>query len=324
MGDGETATRMPADPALRGQGRSLAGLIDVLDRADGAAAGRRPQLRRTSAHRSAGARTGAVRTVPLRSVQPAPPARPTPSPRAHVLPEPERAPVRGLSGLLRRAALWGSGPRGEHLAWRVARPAAAPVAAPAARRSARVRSVVRRLSLWGSGPGGKYLAWGGPALPDPRPDADAPVVLRELPSTPTIQPAAPSPAVALLPRGPASSAGLRGVPPVPRGEVAVPGVDRADRLNAPGPPAGRRGPGGRRRRPDRRGRGGTRCPTRSGARPRRRDGPGPRAPHGARSPEYLALAPDHTCCSRDHGSQPLDAVLRTAPSTPRPVALFPG
>jgi hypothetical protein len=224
MGDGETAARMPADPALRGQGRSLAGLIDVLDRADGAAAGRRPQPRRTSAHRSAGARTGAVRTVPLRSVQPAPPARPTPSPRAHVLPEPERAPVRGLSGLLRRAALWGSGPRGEHLAWRVARPAAAPVAAPAARRSARVRSVVRRLSLWGSGPGGKYLAWGGPALPDPRPDADAPVVLRELPSTPTIQPAAPSPAVALLPRGPASSAGLRGVPPVPRGAVAVPGV----------------------------------------------------------------------------------------------------
>jgi hypothetical protein len=28
--------------------------------------------------------------------------------------------------------------------------------------------------------------------------------------------------------------------------------------------------------------------------------------------------------SRDHGRQSLDAVLRNAPSTPRPVTLFPG
>jgi hypothetical protein len=27
---------------------------------------------------------------------------------------------------------------------------------------------------------------------------------------------------------------------------------------------------------------------------------------------------------RDHGTQPLDVVLRYAPSTPRPVTLFPG
>src|SRR4051794_14854591 len=221
MSEAVTTARMSAaDPAAHGRGRSLAGLIDVLDRADGVPAGRRPQPRRASAHRPAGARVGAVRTLPLRSVQPAPMARPVPTPRGYVLPEPERVAVGGLAGLLRRAALWGAGPQGEYLAWRVATPAATPAPVPAGR----VRSLVRRLSLWGSGPGGKYLAWGGPAFPDPRPDVDPPVVLRELPSTPTIQPAAPSPAVALLPRGPASSAGPRGVPPVPRGAVAVPGV----------------------------------------------------------------------------------------------------
>jgi hypothetical protein len=84
--------------------------------------------------------------------------------------------------------------------------------------------MARRLAMWGSGPGGKYLAWGGAAFPDPRRDVDRPVVLREMPSTPMIQPAAPSPAAALLPRIPASSAGTRGMPPVPRGAVAVPGV----------------------------------------------------------------------------------------------------
>jgi hypothetical protein len=209
-----------ADPTHRGQGRSLAGLIDVLDRADGAPDGRRPQARRASAHRAAGPRAGAVRTVPLRSVQPAPMARAVPAPRAYVVPEPERVPVTRLSDLVRRAAMWGAGPRGEYLAWRVA----PQPAAPAAHRPARVRSLVRRLALWGSGPGGKYLAWGGPAFPDPPRHVDPPVVLREMPSTPTIQPAAPSPAAALLPRAPASSAGTRGMPPVPRGAVAVPGV----------------------------------------------------------------------------------------------------
>jgi hypothetical protein len=221
MSERATAARLSSDPAPRGQGRSLAGLIDVLDRADGPQAGRRPQVRRASAHRPAGSRTGAVRTVPLRSVQPAPMARTNHTPRVFVVPEPERAPVGGLSGLLRRAALWGSGAQGEYLAWRVAPPAAAPAAA---RRSARVRSMVRRLAMWGSGPGGKYLAWGGPAFPDPQRDVDRPVVLRELPSTPTVRPAAPSPAAALLPRGPASSTGPRGMPPVPRGAVAVPGI----------------------------------------------------------------------------------------------------
>ena len=219
MSERATAARMFPAPAPHGQGRSLAGLIDVLDRADGA--GRRPHVRRPSAHRPAGSRTGAVRSVPLRSVQPAPMARTTHAPRVVVVPEPERVPVGGLSGLLRRAALWGSGAQGEYLAWRVAPPVTDPAAA--ARRSARVRSVVRRLAMWGSGPGGKYLAWGGPAFPDPRRDVDRPVVLRELPSTPTIQPAAPSPAAALPPHGPAST-GSRWMPRVPRGAVAVPGV----------------------------------------------------------------------------------------------------
>jgi hypothetical protein len=221
MSERPTSARMSADPAARSQGRTLAGLIDVLDRVDGVAGGRRPQARRTSTHRPAGARSGSVRTVPLRSVQPAPMARTTPAPRVFVVPEPERAPLGGLSGLLRRAALWGSGTQGEYLAWRVAGPVAVP---PAARRSARLRARVRRLALWGSGPGGKYLAWGGPAFPEPRREFDRPVVLREMPSTPTIQPAAPSPAAALPPRDPASSAGPRGMPPISRGAVAVPGV----------------------------------------------------------------------------------------------------
>ncbi|SFF03696.1 hypothetical protein [Blastococcus tunisiensis] len=212
-----TAARMSAAP--HGQGRSIAGLIDVLDRAGGAGPVRRPQPRRAAAHRPPGTGTGAVRTGPLRSVQPAPMARPAVAPRVLVVPEPERVPVTRLSDVVRRAALWGAGPRGEHLAWHVA-----PRPAPAPRRTLRVRALVRRLALWGAGPDGRYLAWGAPARPAVRHEVDPPVVLREMPSTPLIQPAASSPAVVLLPRGPASSAGSRGVPSVPRGAVAVPGV----------------------------------------------------------------------------------------------------
>lgn len=226
----ERTVSVSADPAGRAPGRTLAGLIDVLDRADGPAPARRPQPRRTSAHRPSGARSGAVRTVPLRTVRPVPMARPAPAaPLAPVLPEPAPVTVPRLAGLVRRAAMWGAGPRGERLAWRprpVAAPPAAPPAVPAVPVPGRIRALVRRAALWGSGPRGEYLAWGGPA-PAPAPvqrSVDPPVVLRELPSTPTIQPAAPSPAVALLPRGPASSAGPRGLLPVPRGAVAVPGV----------------------------------------------------------------------------------------------------
>jgi hypothetical protein len=233
--------RGSADLTGRDGARTLAGLIDVLDRADDGIGGRRPRPRRAAAHRPAGARAG-VRTVPLRSVQPAPMARPTPvpgrapAPRVQVVPEPVRVPVRGLGDLVRRAAMWGAGPQGEYLAWRV-RPTTAPATAPtttasaastpAARRPARLRTFVRRVALWGAGPQGKYLAWSVSGSPRPAPlpsrAVDGPVVLREMPSTPTIQPAATSPAAALLPRDPASSAGSRGMPPVPRGAVAVPG-----------------------------------------------------------------------------------------------------
>jgi hypothetical protein len=257
--DARSTARLAPDTSGRGQTHGLAGLIDVLDRADGAVATRRAPARRPSAHRPAGARSGAVRTVPLRSVQPAPMARPTAAPRAYVVPEPERIPVTRLSDLVRRAAMWGAGPRGEYLAWRTGshtvparaaqpRPAAPVTPRPRATRAARVRALARRMALWGSGPGGKYLAWGGPDLPDPhlanqRRVVDPPVVLRELPSTPSIEPAAPSPAAALLPRGPASSAGPRGMPPVPRGAVAVPGVRPSgppERSQAPGRPSAAR------------------------------------------------------------------------------------
>jgi hypothetical protein len=221
-GERSTAAQLSTDSAERGHGPrheyGLAGLIDVLDRADGNLSPRRAAVRRASAHRPSGNRSGAVRTVPLRSVQPAPMARTAQAPRVYVLPEPERVPVTGLGDLVRRAALWGAGPRGEHLAWQV-RPVA-----PAAPRPSRVRALLRRAALWGAGAGGEHLAWGRPAVPPVRRDVDPPVVLREMPSTPTIKPAAPSPAVALLPRGPASSAGPRGMPPITRGAVAVPGV----------------------------------------------------------------------------------------------------
>src|SRR4051794_25077817 len=73
-----SATR--SAPGLSGRSRAggLAGLIDVLDRADGpSTAGPR---RRSTAHRPAGSRAGSIRSVPLRSVRPAPMARPTPAP----------------------------------------------------------------------------------------------------------------------------------------------------------------------------------------------------------------------------------------------------
>ena len=209
-----TAARMTVDPSGRGQGSSLAGLIDVLDRADSGAAAPAPR-RRAGAHRPAGSRS---RAVPLRSVRPAPNARPVAGPPVATPRQarPDAAPVSapaiagGLRGLARRAALWGAGPRGEYLAW--------PGAAMAdAARPTLLTCLVRHVALWGAGPRGEYLAW--PATPPPRSavpvDADAPVVLREMPSTPTIRPAAPSPAAALVPRGPAVPVAARVIPPVP-------------------------------------------------------------------------------------------------------------
>jgi hypothetical protein len=195
--------RMAADLSVHDAGSSLAGLIDVLDRLDGVA-GKRTPGRRPAAHRPAGSRSGAVRTVPLRSVQPAPMARPAlapfasaPAARPASAPSPAPAPAETRPSLSRRAALWGAGVNGEYLAWRPA--------APRHRRPPVLRDLIRRLALWGAGSKGEYLAWGGapgrgagttaPARPTSA-DVDPPVVLRELPSTPTNRSAAPSPAAA--------------------------------------------------------------------------------------------------------------------------------
>jgi hypothetical protein len=235
-----TAARVPADPIALEAGRSVAALFDVLERAGGGSVHARSRARRPSTYRPAGARTGGVRTVPLRSVQPAPLARPVRSAIPAPLPVPAvPAPAPGrLSAVIRRAALWGAGPQGEYLAWR---PSARPTPRPAAPvtgsaragsrapwRPTRTRRVLAWIALWGAGADGQYLAWGAPQAPAAKPLADRPVVLREMPSTPTIPPpmsapAASSPAAALNPHGPAST-GSRWMPPVPRGAVAVPGV----------------------------------------------------------------------------------------------------
>lgn len=215
------AARMPADLTGRDAGRGLAGLIDVLDRAD--AATLRPRTHR-SASRAAAHRAGGGRAVPLRSVRPAPPARPVPAPFSVVAPDPAPtdrsvpAPAGGpLAALVRRVALWGAGPQGEFLAWRahgpsrvapVRRAASTPRAVP--RPGLRAR-LVARVALWGAGPQGEHLAWSRP-----RPALDRPVVLRELPSTPTVQPAVPSPAAALVP-GAVSSPAAPDRPPARSG-----------------------------------------------------------------------------------------------------------
>jgi hypothetical protein len=221
------AARMTADLTGRDPALGLAGLIGVLDRADGVLVRRPPRPRRSAAYRSEAYRRGAARRVPLRSVPQAPAARPAPAgsvpPVTMPRPAPPRPKRRGLSALTHRVALWGAGPHGEYLAWRAAAPAAHVRAVP---RQSLLDRLTRRMALWGAGPDGEYLAWSATrrARRDLRPDTDRPVVLREMPSTPTIQPAASSPAAALLPRGPASSAGSQGARPVPLGAVPVPGV----------------------------------------------------------------------------------------------------
>jgi hypothetical protein len=248
-------TASPARPtaALSGAepGRTLAGLLDVLDRAD-VPAHQRARSRRPSSDRPEAHRRGAARRKPLRSVPQAPPARPVP---VGVLPAAAPVPARvpavaqrpgPLRSLTWRAALWGAGVDGEHLAWRggaalAATPATVRAASPA-RRLFRLRALARRVALWGAGVDGEYLAWSPSAdrtvasrePADLRPLSDRPVVLRELPSTPTIQPAASSPAAALLPRGPASSAGPRGARPESPGAVPVPGVRPGGRLERSG------------------------------------------------------------------------------------------
>ncbi|SDD39100.1 hypothetical protein SAMN05660690_4167 [Geodermatophilus telluris] len=169
----------------------LAGLLDLLERAD--ALPRRPRPRRAVATRSPGApRTlrplPVARPVPVPRPRPAPPV--TSAPASAPVPAPAGSRLRArLRAATRRLALWGAGPGAAHAAWPTA-----PVVVPPPR-----PNPLRRLASWGAGPGGAHLAWGRPA--PARPAASGPVVLTELPSTPTVQPAASSPAAALPPAG---------------------------------------------------------------------------------------------------------------------------
>src|SRR4051794_41780131 len=94
MGDGETAARMPADPALSRQGQSLAGLIDVLDRADGGAAGPPPPAPRAPPPPPPRAPPGAGPPPPPPPPRPPPPAPPPPPPPGPPPPPPAGAPPR--------------------------------------------------------------------------------------------------------------------------------------------------------------------------------------------------------------------------------------
>jgi hypothetical protein len=188
------AAAVPADPGL-----TLAGLIDVLDRADAGLGPRRPRPRRAVVHRSPAMRVVADRWDPLRESAPYGTPRP-----GSLRGTPRPLPLRTVPLHSVRPAPAARVPAPAVAPPMPARPAPAPE--PRGLRAA-LRSLVRRVSLWGAGPGGAHLAWGAPPPPPvyrpgairtttPRRPVDPPVVLRELPSTPTNRPAAPSPAAA--------------------------------------------------------------------------------------------------------------------------------
>lgn len=216
----------------------LAGLLGLLDRAHELP--QRPRPRRAVLTRSPG---GPRALRPLPTARPVPVPRPRPVPPAAV-PAPVAAPAPAaapgprwrarLRASVRRLALWGAGPDGAHAAWPTA-PVVVPPAGP---------GLVRRLALWGGGRDGEHLAWGRPrpAAPAPAPAPNGPVVLTELPSTPTIRPAASSPAVALPPTGsgrpvPPRPAAPRSAGPAlaPAGWPARPAAGRPT-ARAPDPP----------------------------------------------------------------------------------------
>ena len=230
----------------------------------------------------AGARRGGVRTVPLRSVQPAPMARPAPGavPARQAAPQPVRT-----TGLLRtaiqRAALWGAGPQGEHLAWAPARPARRAVAP---RPSRSPRSPPRRHAAsgptaapgapdrpLGRRPGRRVPRLGRPCAPGGQARAStAPWCCARCPAPPRSSPRRLPPLRRCLPAI-RRSTGSRGMPPVPRGAVAVPGVrprGRPERSQATGWPPHAPASGGNRPDP------GTRrpvsCPARGSPAPARR------------------------------------------------------
>ena len=117
------AARMPADLTGRDPARTLAGLIDVLDRADGGTPRRRPlpAARRRRAGRRLPLRRRPHRSPALGPARPAGPAGPGPLPRAAAGAGAVRRRRPDAAGLLarltRRVALWGAGPGGAYLAW---------------------------------------------------------------------------------------------------------------------------------------------------------------------------------------------------------------
>ncbi|NEK60101.1 hypothetical protein GCU56_19780 [Geodermatophilus sabuli] len=194
--------RTPAPRSFRvADDLTLSGLLDVLDRAEEIPP-RRTRPGRPAAHRPGGRRLAAG---------PLPVARPVPVPATRP-----------------RPAATAPGTAAPVLATQPAEVQPAEVPAPRPPLRVRLGALVRRLALWGSGPGGAHLAWGRPAAPAgrtpavaasaavPAPRRDGPVLLTELPSTPTIQPVAPSPAAALVP------ARTRRPVPSPRVPVVAP------------------------------------------------------------------------------------------------------
>jgi hypothetical protein len=287
----------------------VAALLALLERADALPHRRRPV-------RAAVIRPGAGRTL-----RPLPMARPVPVPRPRAaapvpVPPPAAVPVREAAGPaagsrlgarlragVRRLAMWGAGPGGAYAAWPTA-PVAVPPPGP---------GLVRRLALWGAGPDGAHLAWGAPRRPvpaAPRPAAgQGPVVLTELPNTPTIASAAPSPAAASSPAGAARPVLPSPRPPgpalAPAGWPARPAPGRS----APGRSAPRTAGWDRPppRAPD--------APTQAGGAVRTRGDP---APHRARGSPRPPPAPDRSSCASSSGD-----VARPLPSSACPTGPAP-
>lgn len=265
-----TARALPAEPSGTEAGLTLAALIDVLDRADEVLVRTPPRPRRAALHRSPVARNVADRWDPLRDLDARPGAtvsRPGTTSRAIARPGgtdrsvprsaprvvPARAvPLRSVPpappARLPVAPAPSSAAAGARL------PASRPRTPVGARLRAAFRAVVRRAALWGAGPGGAHLAWNAPpparvyrgTIPQPPAAArrvDPPVVLHEMPSTPTTRPA-PPPARPPLPparvhprptgrvtpvrplRTPALST-VRRIPPLPPAPGAVPSRARS-------------------------------------------------------------------------------------------------
>jgi hypothetical protein len=208
---------------------------------------------------------------------------------------------------VRRLAMWGAGPDGAYAAWPTAAVAVPPPGA----------GLVRRLALWGAGPDGAHLAWGGPRRPAPapagrpadaadRPAGQGPVVLTELPSTPTITSAAPSPAAASSPAGAARpvlpSPRPAGPALAPAGWPARPAATRsAPRAAAYERPLPRAPDG----------------PAQVGGAVRARGDP---APHRARGSPRPPPAPDRPSCASSSGDVARPLPSSVCPTGPAPAS----